>query len=109
MKRFLLITSGWLLVLLVQGQDPQQTRDAKADKYNLELRPNSREYAAVFKDNNHQRVIQFRKMAQIRHSRSMMNKQKMMQQHRKLMNQQKMRQQRIRRQMIQRRQRMQGR
>ncbi len=110
MKKLFFIAAGCFLAGLLYCQEPQVSpKDQAIGKNNLELRPNSRDYAVVRSDNDHRHIIRARKMATMRQRQALMNRKIMMRRRQQIMNQRMIRQQRIRQQMIQRRQRMSGR
>ena len=109
MKKLIIIATGLFLVGLIYGQEPQTSPPVRViDKNKLELRPNSRDYAIIRRDNDHRHIIRARKMAVIRQRQAIMNRRLLMRRRQQIMNQRMMRQQRIRQQMIRRRQRMSG-
>lgn len=109
MKKLIIIATGLFLVGLVYGQEPQISPPVKViDKNRLVLRPNSRDYAVLRRDNNHKHIIRARRMAAIRHRQAIMNRRLMMRRRQQIMNQRMIRMRRIRQQMIRRRQRMSG-
>ncbi len=109
MKQFLLIIAGFYIGCALYGQELQTNGGNKPDKFTLEPRPNSREYAVVLKGNDHERVLLMRKMSMLRYRQGAMNRKLLMQRRRQMINRQMIRQRRIHQQIMQRRQRMQGR
>jgi hypothetical protein len=102
MKKYLLLgLLSWFSILILHGQEqPKSVATAPISLDNLTLRPNSRDYAIIRKGNNHQRIIQLRTQAMIRHSQAMQNR-KMSMEHRKTALQRQMiRQQQVRQRMI---------
>lgn len=105
MKKYLLL--GLLIclsILPMLGQDQPQTPGSKQiDRNNLALRPNSRDYTIIRKGNNHQRVIQMRSQAMIRHRQAMMNRKMAMERRRSATRNKMIKQQQIRQRMIRQR------
>jgi hypothetical protein len=107
MKKFIIIATGLFLSGLVYGQEPRISPPVKiVDKNRLVLRPNSRDYAVVRRDNNHRHIIRARRMAVVRHKQAIMNRRLMMRRRQQIMNQRMIRMRRMRQNMIRRRQRM---
>lgn len=94
-----------LLLLISAGLHAQesvgQTTAGKPDL--TQIRPNSRDYAITRKGNSHQRVIQMRTQAMVRHQHAMMNRKAAMEKRRAFMQQRMMRQQQVKQRMIYRR------
>jgi hypothetical protein len=109
MNKFIIIATGFFISGLIYGQEPQISPQVKViDKNKLVLRPNSRDYAVVRRDNNHRHIVHARRMTVIRNRQAIMNRRLMMRRRQQIMNQRMIRMRRIRQQMIQRRQRMSG-
>lgn len=106
MKNLILIG---LLAFAVQfpasGQNQQVTNGASQhiNRENLAIRPNSRDYNIIRKGNNHQRVIQMRTQAMLRHKQAMLNRKVAMDRRRVVQQQKLMKQQQIRQRMIRQR------
>ncbi len=106
MKNLLLIG---LLAFAVQfpvaSQNLQVTNGTaqRISRDNLAIRPNSREYNIIRKGNNHQRVIQMRAQAMLRHKQAMLNRKVAMDRRRVVQQQKLMKQQQIRQRMIRQR------
>ncbi len=105
MKRMLLI--GLMALtgnLAVMAQDQPSTKGSgQIDRDNLVLRPNSRDYNIVRKGNNHQRVIQMRTHALVRHRQAMINRKMAMERRRSAIRNKMIKQQQIRQRMIRQR------
>ncbi|MBN2814929.1 MAG: hypothetical protein JXQ80_12680 [Bacteroidales bacterium] len=99
----LLLPLVFLIVALASAEAQEQTTRPPISRDNLELRPNSRDYTIVRRGNNHQRVVQMRTKALIRHKQAMVNRQVAMEKRRAAMQQQMFRQQNIRQRMIRQR------
>jgi len=106
MKNFLLLG---LLAFAVQftalSQNQQVTTNVapRISRENLTIRPNSRDYHIIRKGNNHQRVIQMRTQAMLRHKQAMLNRKVAMDRRRVVQQQKLMKQQQIRQRMIRQR------
>jgi hypothetical protein len=84
-------------------QKPEGNTKTPVTRENLKLRPNSRDYTLVRKGNNHQRIVQMRTQAMIKHQTGVMNRKAAMERRRIIIQQQMMRQQKMRQRMIQNR------
>jgi len=102
MKKYLLAgILAFSSILATMGQEqPQSPVNKGIDRENLALRPNSRDYTIVRKGNNHQRIIQMRSQAMIRHRQAMLNRKMTMERHRSGMQQRMIKQQHIRQRMV---------
>lgn len=104
MRKFLLL--GLLVCsasAIAFGQEPQLSGESRISRDNLTLRPNSRDYNIVQRGNNHQRVIQMRTQAMVRHKQAMLNRKMAMEKRRVFLRQKMMKQQQIRQRMIRQR------
>jgi len=105
MRKFLLF--GLLLcsatILSMAQEQPQLSGKSPINRDNLTLRPNSRDYTIVQKGNNHQRIIQMRTQAMVRHKQAMLNRKMSMERRRVILQQKMMKQQQIRQRMIRQR------
>ena len=90
------------LAILAQDQ-PATQPSGQIDRDNLVLRPNSRDYTIVRKGNNHQRVVQMRSQALIRHRQAMINRKMAMERRKSAMRNKMIKQQQIRQRMIRQR------
>lgn len=104
MRKFLLLGMLWVPLAGLYSQEPALEKEGPViSRENLVIRPNSRDYTIVRKGNQHQRVLQARSQAMMRHRQAMLNR-KMSMERRKMYYQQRMiRQQQIRQRMIKQR------
>jgi hypothetical protein len=105
MKKLLL--AGFLactcLIPLTAQDKPQPQKSKPIERTNMTLRPNSRDYTILRKDNNHQRMIQMRSQALVRHRQATLNRQMALEKHRSYMRHKTIRQQQIKQRMIRQR------
>jgi hypothetical protein len=101
MKRMIITGLILLSALQAYSQNPQVRQGQPAtDPKSMTLRPNSRDYMLIHRNNTRQPVMQMRKQAMIRNKQAMMNR-KMAMDRRKMMMQQRMiRQQQAKQRMI---------
>jgi hypothetical protein len=102
MKKYILLgLLSWFSFLILHGQEqPKPPSKMPISSENFTLRPNSRDYAIIRKGNNHQRMIQVRSQAMMRHRQALQNR-KMSMEHRKTALQRQMiRQQQVRQRMV---------
>jgi len=102
MKKYLLLgLLPWFSFLVLHAQDqPKPAATAPISRDNLTLRPNSRDYAIIRKGNNHQRMIQLRSQAMIRHRQALQNRKMSMEHRNTAMQRQMIRQQHVRQRMV---------
>ncbi len=101
MKRFYLLILFFLAVDLIYGQNqPPVSNQVAIDRNNLQIRPNSRDYAMVRKGNNHQRMLQLRRHELMIHKQAMLNRKWAMDKRRKYTQQKMLRQQQNRQRMV---------
>jgi hypothetical protein len=104
MKKIILLGIALFFAGIVYSQDqPPAKEPSGIDRNNLAIRPNSRDYTIVRKGNNHQRLLQLRTQAMIRHRQAMLNRKMAMERRRMFIQQRMIRQQQIRQRMIQQR------
>jgi hypothetical protein len=104
MKRFLLLGILWVPMLGLRAQEPPRpTEGTGINRENLVIRPNSRDYSIVRKGNQHQRLLQERSQALLRHRQAMLNRKMAMERRRMYYQQRMIRQQQIRQRMIKQR------
>lgn len=99
----LLLPVIFLTMALALAEAQEQAPRPPINRDNLVLRPNSRDYTIVRRGNNHQRIVQMRTKALLRHKQAVMNRQVAMEKRRAAMQQQMFRQQNIRQRMIRQR------
>ncbi|HEX2394706.1 MAG TPA: hypothetical protein VHI78_05130 [Bacteroidales bacterium] len=100
-KLFLLIGVLLSSALYCTGQQP--TGGSSVNRENLTLRPNSRDYNIIRLGNNHQRIVQLRSQAMMRHKQALMNRKMAMERRQALIRRQMMRQQNIHQRMVRQR------
>jgi hypothetical protein len=83
---------------------PEKQPDIKS----MVIRPNSRDYAIVRRDNNHQRILQIRREIMIQKRQAIINRQILMERRRQINRERLLRQQQIRQRMIRRRNNLTG-
>src|SRR3990172_3136546 len=104
MKKFLLLGMLWVPLVGLHAQEPALEKEGPViSRENLVIRPNSRDYTIVRKGNQHQRVLQARSQAMMRHRQAMLNRKMSMERRRMYYQQRMVRQQQIRQRMIKQR------
>ncbi len=102
MKKYILLgLLSWFSFLILYGQEqPNPPANASINRENFTLRPNSRDYAIIRKGNNHQRMVQLRSQAMIRHRQALQNRKMSMEHRRTALQRQMIRQQQVRQRMV---------
>ena len=103
MKKIVLACTGLFIIATLFSQEKQVNDASVADKKNIAIRPNSRDYSMIRIGNDDQRMIQIRRQAAIRHKKAMNNRKQVMQQKREIMMVRSARQRRIQQQRIEQR------
>jgi hypothetical protein len=101
MKKVLLLGTFLFSFILVYCQNLKPTSaESKIDRNNLQIRPNSRDYAMVSKGNEHQRMLRLRTHDMMLHKQALLNRKQAMDRRRQNMQQRMLRQQQNRQRLI---------
>ena len=101
MKKLYILSLFLFAVYLIYGQNQTPVSiQSGIDRNNLQIRPNSRDYAMVRKGNNHQRMLQMRKHELMVRKQAMLNRKWAMDKRRKYTHQKMLRQQQYRQRLI---------
>jgi hypothetical protein len=101
MKIVLILGFFLFSVTMVNGQNQKpSSAKSKLDRYDVLIRPNSRDYTMVRKGNEHQRMLRLRTHDIMLRRQALLNRKQAMDRRREMMQQRMMRQQQNRQRMI---------